>query len=255
MEKKRNSNAIYKEMVSKLINTIHNNDYDGFDSLLDDSYTKDNKLNLYMHIANTLKDFLHMYQINTSVTEESENLILGTYCIYSEFSDINGRHFKKHTAQNALRGIINVGSVWKFTKSAILNNLYKNEYDHILKEYDILNTPDCISSDYELITKKMLSHLSFDIRVVSSHFKSDGNISITLAFLNGLTCSINNIAHSTTLTDANGNAIGNISERINIIFPQKMMIKTYTLIPKTPIDKIDLSWINYVSSYSYKSLL
>lgn len=255
MEKKRNSNAIYKEMVSKLINTIHNNEYDGFDSLLDDSYTKEDKLNLYMHITNTLKDFLYMYQIDTSVPKQSENLILGTYCIHSEFSDINGRHFKKHTAQNILRGIINVGSVWKFTKSVILNNLYKSEYDYILKEYDILNTTDCISSDYELITRKMLSHSRFDIRVVSSHFKSNGNISVTLAFLNGLTYSTNNISHSTTLTDANGKAIGNISEQINIIFPQKMMIKTYSIIPKTSIDKLNLSWINYVSSYSYKSLL
>lgn len=256
MEEKRNSTAIYKEMVSKLITAVHKNDYDTFKEMLDISYTKFEKSEIYSNIANILKDFSYVYKVDSNVTEENGNLILGIYCLYYESSDVTGHHFKKHTAPNALRGIINTGSVWKFSKSKTLNILYKNEYDNILREYNILTSPDCISLDYEHITRKILIPSSFDIKVLTTNINSNDTVTVELAFLNGFVYPINNLTYTITVKDANKNIIGAIpNQYIDILFPRKITTKTYTLTPKTPVDRLDLSWINHSSSYSYRSLL
>lgn len=245
--------AEYKSMVKKLVNSVIDEDYDSFAKLLDSSYTKKEKKALYNSMSTGMKNVKSQPTLSVKVLTRSSTRIYGSYMVYKNTLVAGKPKNAYYVASQDLQGIIKYKSGWKFSKSDKLNTLAEKAYKNSMKKYDLESVNGFFTTDYELITKKVLTNLECDIRVVSVNVNKDDTVTMKLAFLNGSGYNVSNINFTGTFNDANGNVIGSAKnlQLTGILKSKGMETLDFTFKPETAIDKLNLSSVKSNTTFTY----
>ena len=237
------ADAIYSEMVYRLLQTASTNSYSGFVSCFDDTYTSAEIAELYSIIAYSAE----MEKMHISMLEFTDDTIFGMYSFYENSYEGMPVHYHSDFVNEA-NVIVRDGDTWKFSrlsKSHPLNGLIEER----LYPYGTDTDDNYTFLTYQTAASMVLCDHCM-VEVVNVTKNDDDTLTVRFELINGDFGYPTELDIDITMFDYDGNLLLSVEDMAMDTNIASGEIQFYEIVsePLESIDDIDLSMIYFYAN-------
>lgn len=232
--------AIYNEMVHKLMNSAAVNAYSEFVSCFDDTYDADEVAEIY----STMQFAVELSSNDISMFEYTDDTILGMYCFYENAFDGIPMHYHSDFVDNA-NVLVRNGDEWLFSRLPDDHPL-KTTMDNMLYPYGANSDSSYTFLSYQTVTANVLcDHMMVEVDNVTKN--DDGTITVRYQIINGDYGFPTDMRLRMSVYDYFGNELLSVDEMPmdTDISENEIQMFSFTTEPFENIDSIDLTLAYY----------
>ena len=236
------ADAIYTEMVHKLMQAASANAYSAFINYFDDTYTNTEIAEIY----DTIGFCVYYPQMHISVYEYTSDAIFGMYTFYENAYDGAPIHYHSDFVDD-VNVIVRDGDEWRFSRLPE-EHPFNATIEQILYPYGPDSTTSYTSQTYQTATGTVLCD-HFMAEVVNVIVNEDGTVTVHIELINGDYSFPTELYLYMSVYDYNGNVLYQADGLAldTSIVANEIQFYEMNLGPLDYIDEVDLTFFYYDS--------